>query len=69
VAKKLEKFGGVYEDAYNKYTGGKTIEEWIKYGYETSGVTDRISWEELKQKGYWLAPLKRVGKRKAVLVS
>jgi trimethylamine-N-oxide reductase (cytochrome c) len=31
VAKKLEKYGGIYEDLYNKYTDGKTVEEWIRY--------------------------------------
>jgi len=49
VARKL----GIYE----KYTGGKTVEEWIEYGYETSGVKDLIGWEELKEKGYYIVPM------------
>jgi trimethylamine-N-oxide reductase (cytochrome c) len=49
VAKKL----GLYE----KYTGGKSVEEWIKYGYETSGVQGLVSWEELNEKGYYIVPV------------
>ena len=48
VAKKL----GVYE----KYTEGKTVDEWIKYGYEHSGVQGMVSWEELKEKSYYVVP-------------
>lgn len=48
VAKKL----GVYEE----YTGGKTEEEWIREGFETSGAQERISWEEFVEKGYFAAP-------------
>jgi molybdopterin guanine dinucleotide-containing S/N-oxide reductase-like protein len=49
IAKKL----GVYE----QFTEGKTIEEWIKYGYEQSGIQDQISWEKLKEKGYYIPPV------------
>lgn len=48
VAKKL----GVYE----KYTEGKTVDEWIKYGYEHSGIQGMVSWEELKEKIYYVIP-------------
>jgi trimethylamine-N-oxide reductase (cytochrome c) len=57
VGKKLEKYGGVYAGLYEKYTGGKTVEEWVKVGYEKSGVADRISWEEFKEKGYYVVPV------------
>jgi len=40
----------------NEITGGKDAkeqeEEWIKEGYDTSRMTDLISWEELNEKGY-----------------
>ena len=39
-----------------EYTGGKTIEELIKLGYETSRVADSISWEDLREKGYYVVP-------------
>lgn len=48
VAEKL----GVLED----YTEGKTIEEWMKTGFETSGVQNMITYEELEEKGYWVIP-------------
>jgi molybdopterin guanine dinucleotide-containing S/N-oxide reductase-like protein len=39
-----------------KYTGGKTVEEWIKFGYENSGAAGEITYEELKEKGYYVVP-------------
>jgi len=39
-----------------EYTGGKSIPELIKYGYETSRCADLISWEELNEKGYLVIP-------------
>ncbi len=40
----------------DEYTGGKTADEWIKHGLETSGVQDRITYEEFKKKGYYVVP-------------
>lgn len=48
VAKKL--------GLYDKYTQGKTVDEWIKYGYENSNAQDLVSWEELKEKQYYVVP-------------
>jgi len=39
-----------------KYTGGKSIDDLIKYGWETSRCQDLISWEELNEKGYYVVP-------------
>ncbi|MFC1901337.1 molybdopterin-dependent oxidoreductase [Chloroflexota bacterium] len=50
VAKKL----GIYEE----YTGGKTVEEWIKLGYEVSGIKDMVTWEEMNEKGYYIVPVR-----------
>jgi trimethylamine-N-oxide reductase (cytochrome c) len=41
---------------HEEYTKGKTVEEWIKYGYEHSGVQELVTWEELKEKGYYVVP-------------
>ena len=41
---------------YEEYTEGKTIREWIKFGYEKSGVQDLVSWEKLQEKGYYVIP-------------
>ncbi|MBA7634653.1 Pyrogallol hydroxytransferase large subunit [subsurface metagenome] len=48
IAKKLGK--------YEEFTEGKTVKEWIKLGFEESGVADMVSWEELNQKGYYVVP-------------
>jgi molybdopterin guanine dinucleotide-containing S/N-oxide reductase-like protein len=39
-----------------EYTDGRSVEDWIKLGYETSGAADFINFEELKEKGYWVVP-------------
>jgi len=40
-----------------KYTGGKSIPQLIKEGWEkASDCTDLISWEELNEKGYFVVP-------------
>ena len=39
-----------------EYTGGKTIPELIKIGYETSRAAGSISWEDLRRKGYYVVP-------------
>lgn len=48
VAKKL----GLYEE----YTKGNTVEDWIKKGFEESGVQDMISYEEFMKKEYFVVP-------------
>ncbi len=55
VAKKLEEYGGIYKGLVEKYTKGETIEETIRTGYDNSGITDFVSWEDLNEKGYWIA--------------
>ena len=39
-----------------EYTDGMTVEEIIRSGYESSGAADKISWEELNNKGYYVIP-------------
>jgi trimethylamine-N-oxide reductase (cytochrome c) len=50
VAEKL----GVLEE----YTGGNSVDDWIKLGYEYSGIEGLIDWDEFQQKGYFAAPTK-----------
>lgn len=40
----------------DKYTGGKSVEEWRKFAWEKSGVADMVSWEDLQKKGYFVVP-------------
>ncbi len=49
VCKLAERLGLLEE-----YTGGKSIPEIIKSGWEHSGVADKISWEDLNEKGYYV---------------
>jgi len=51
VCKLAERLGLLEE-----YTEGKSIPEWIKYGWEISRCADLISWEELNKKGYYVVP-------------
>lgn len=48
IAEKL----GVLEE----FTGGKTVDEWIKVGFDASGIEDVISWDEFKEKGHYVIP-------------
>ncbi|MCB2180317.1 molybdopterin-dependent oxidoreductase [bacterium] len=48
VAKKL----GLYEE----YTKGNSIEDWIKLGYETSGVQEIAPYEQFRDKEYVMVP-------------
>jgi trimethylamine-N-oxide reductase (cytochrome c) len=40
----------------NKYTGGKSAEEWIKLSYEHSGMPALISYEDFEKNGYFVLP-------------
>jgi len=40
-----------------EYTGGMSIEERIKLGFDRSGVPDYMSYEEFGEKGYYVAPI------------
>lgn len=42
-----------------EYTEGRTVEEWIKFGFETSGIEKLVSYEEWKRKGYYVIPTDR----------
>ncbi len=41
-----------------KYTRGKSVREWIKYGFDGSGVPQAglCTWEEFKEKQYYVVP-------------
>jgi molybdopterin guanine dinucleotide-containing S/N-oxide reductase-like protein len=40
----------------DKYTENKSVQEWIKCGWENSGLKEQISYQELKEKGYYVIP-------------
>ena len=51
VAKKL----GLYDE----YTGQKSVDEWIRFGFETSGVQTKMTWEQFKEKEYFVVPTEK----------
>jgi anaerobic selenocysteine-containing dehydrogenase len=51
VCKVAERLGLTKE-----YTGGRSVEEWIEFGFQDSGVQDQLSFEELKSTGYYVVP-------------
>jgi molybdopterin guanine dinucleotide-containing S/N-oxide reductase-like protein len=48
IAKKLGK--------YDEITQGKTIDDWIKFAFDSLGFDQYISWKELSKKGYCVFP-------------
>lgn len=41
---------------YDRFTEGRTVEQWIRHGFEQSGVAAMVSWGELNEKGYYVVP-------------
>jgi molybdopterin guanine dinucleotide-containing S/N-oxide reductase-like protein len=39
-----------------EYTDGRSVEDWIKYGFDNSNVQDLTTFDNLKEKGYWVVP-------------
>jgi anaerobic selenocysteine-containing dehydrogenase len=39
-----------------KYTGGKTADEWVKLCFESSGIQNMVSYEDFEKKGYYVIP-------------
>jgi trimethylamine-N-oxide reductase (cytochrome c) len=56
IAEKLEKVLGM-PGLVEKFTEGRSVEDWIRWFFEESGVSEFISFEEWKNKGYWLLPV------------
>lgn len=56
VAKKLERYGGVYENLAERYTGGKDVRGWIENGFNTCGIGDELGFEEFLERQFHLFP-------------
>jgi len=39
-----------------QYTEGRSMEEWIRFGFDTSGLTHLVTWEEFVEKGHFVIP-------------
>jgi trimethylamine-N-oxide reductase (cytochrome c) len=40
-----------------KFTGGRSHQDLVQFGYQTSGVADLISWDDLQSKQYYVVPM------------
>jgi molybdopterin guanine dinucleotide-containing S/N-oxide reductase-like protein len=40
-----------------EYTGGKSVDEWIKECFDHSRIQNMVKWEEVKEKKYWVVPV------------
>jgi molybdopterin guanine dinucleotide-containing S/N-oxide reductase-like protein len=49
-----------------QFTGGESVEQKIRRGFETSGVQDMVTWEEFSTKGYYVIPTDPNWKKKEV---
>lgn len=59
VCKKLEPYGGVYENIYERFTGGRSDEEWIEAGFEQCGIHEiqpEMTFEQFKEQQFWMSP-------------
>ncbi len=58
VAKALEKFGGQYENLYERYTEGNEVIDWIEKGFRKSGVPngETADFEQFKKDRFMLFP-------------
>lgn len=58
IAKKLEKFGGVYENLVEKMTEGMDAEGWIRQGFEQSGVPEDFTYDQFIEQKFWASPIR-----------
>jgi len=56
--------GGRASGADQGIHGDRSVQEWIDLGFSTSGVQDRLSYEEFKSKGYYVVPTAEGWKRR-----
>jgi anaerobic selenocysteine-containing dehydrogenase len=56
-----EKFG-----LLERYTGGKSVEEWKEQCFENSGIQNLMTYEEFKEKGYFVIPTEDRSKKHPV---
>jgi trimethylamine-N-oxide reductase (cytochrome c) len=40
-----------------EYTGGKSVDEWIKESFDHSRIQNLVSWNEIKEKKYYVVPI------------
>jgi trimethylamine-N-oxide reductase (cytochrome c) len=58
VARALEKRGGTYQALAQRYSEGLTQDEKIRQGFEFCGKPDDLTFEQLREQGFWASPTK-----------
>jgi trimethylamine-N-oxide reductase (cytochrome c) len=46
-----------------EYTDNKSVQEWMKEGFDKSGIQNAISWEDFKEKDYYVIPIDKDWKK------
>ena len=59
IAKRLDKFGGIFEGILDKYTEGKDIDDWIRDGFDNTIAADRMTFEEFKEEQVVNVPIRQ----------
>ncbi len=52
-----------------EYTEGKSVQEWIKFGFDTSGIQNYMDWEKFKENKYFVIPTDKDWKKYPVGLS
>jgi trimethylamine-N-oxide reductase (cytochrome c) len=58
VAERMEERGGMFKGILQKYTQGKTNDDWVRAGFESTEGSKRMTYEEFKERGYYVVPTK-----------
>lgn len=52
LAKRLERYGGAYENLYERYTNDMSEDDWLRAGFEGTKASEKMSWEEFKEREF-----------------
>lgn len=58
IAERLNQYGGIFEGIFEKYTEGKTIDDWIREGFENTVAAEHISFDDFKKRQVFAVPIR-----------
>ena len=58
IAYELDKLGGAYEGIYSRYADKVDAESFFSKGFELCGVSDLITYDQLKEQGFYCSPIR-----------
>ncbi len=59
VAKALDARGGIFEGIYDRYTEGRDVDDWIRLGFENTGASQKMSFDEFKDVQSYVIPTRQ----------